>query len=75
MDDIAFQEPLLYQNVLEIPTQKVQRLQDALNLVEPIIQEGGWLVPGSKPTVADICCAVYVATNVVSSINLSGSIY
>ncbi|XP_034231226.1 glutathione S-transferase 1-like [Thrips palmi] len=53
--------PIFFGNVLEIPPEKVQALQEALNLLEPIVHEGGWLT-GSRPTVADICCAADVAT-------------
>ncbi|XP_034250625.1 glutathione S-transferase 1-like [Thrips palmi] len=52
--------PVFYGNAVEIPKKKVQAMQEAVDLVEPIIHEGGWLA-GSRPTIADCCCATSVS--------------
>lgn len=66
----AFQEPIFYQNEVEVPPARMQKMQDAVNLMEPIIGEGGWLV-GSHPTVADCCCAANICTLEVSMASCS----
>ncbi|XP_034250638.1 glutathione S-transferase 1-like isoform X1 [Thrips palmi] len=53
--------PIFFENVREIPPEKVKGLQESLDLMEPIIHEGGWLA-GSHPTIADCCCVASVST-------------
>ncbi|XP_034253608.1 glutathione S-transferase 1-like [Thrips palmi] len=57
----AYVDPIFYKNDLDVPPERIQRLQDALDLMEPIIHEGGWLV-GDHPTIADCCCVASVST-------------
>ncbi|XP_034256242.1 glutathione S-transferase 1-like [Thrips palmi] len=57
----AYVEPIFYHDDLNVPPERIQKLQDALDLLEPIIHEGGWLV-GDHPTIADCCCVANVAT-------------
>ncbi|XP_034230779.1 glutathione S-transferase 1-like [Thrips palmi] len=52
-------KPIFTENAKEMPPAKVQSLQDSLDLMEGMIHEGGWLA-GSKPTIADCCCATSV---------------
>ncbi|XP_034250628.1 glutathione S-transferase 1-like isoform X2 [Thrips palmi] len=52
--------PLVHENVLVIPPEKMRGLQESLTLMESLIHDEGWLA-GSHPTIADCCCAANVS--------------
>lgn len=58
-------EPVVFRGGNAYEPEKMKRLEDSLELLAELVQEGGWLA-GDKPTIAD-CCAVANVTSILAA--------